>query len=85
MERQSPTQTPQFYVLENGNRKQITENKDLFPDLTVAQKVRVPIERADGLAAVTTSDNANIVTARIAKLIYRVPQVVTQPPAKPTH
>jgi trk/ktr system potassium uptake protein len=36
------------------------------------------IERADGLAAVTSSDNANIVTARIAKNVYRVPQVVTR-------
>ncbi len=40
--------------------------------------VRAGIERADGLAAVTTVDNANIVAARIAKLIYRVPQVVAR-------
>lgn len=40
--------------------------------------VRAGIEHADGLAAVTTSDNANIVTARIAKQIYRVPQVVAR-------
>lgn len=36
------------------------------------------IERADGLAAVTASDNANIVTARIAKNIYHVPQVIAR-------
>jgi trk system potassium uptake protein len=40
--------------------------------------VHAGIERADGLAAVTPTDNANIVTARIAKLIYRVPQVVAR-------
>jgi len=40
--------------------------------------VQAGIERADGLAAVTTSDNANVVTARIAKQIYRVPQVVAR-------
>jgi trk system potassium uptake protein TrkA len=56
-----------------------------FPGSTIAGivfdrdvLVKAGIERADGLAAVTTSDNANIVTARIAKLIYRVPQVVTR-------
>jgi dipeptidyl aminopeptidase/acylaminoacyl peptidase len=48
VERQSPTQAPQFYLLEGGNRRQLTENKDLFPDLTAAQRVRVPIERQDG-------------------------------------
>lgn len=36
------------------------------------------IERADGLAAVTASDNANIITGRIAKNIFRVPQVVAR-------
>ncbi len=56
-----------------------------FPGLTITGVVfdrdvliKAGIERADGLAAVTTSDNANVVTARIAKLIYRVPQVVTR-------
>lgn len=36
------------------------------------------IERVDGLAAVTSSDNANIITARIARIIYHVPQVVAR-------
>jgi trk system potassium uptake protein TrkA len=36
------------------------------------------IERADGLAALTTSDEANVVTARIARQIYHVPQVVAR-------
>lgn len=36
------------------------------------------IESADGLAAVTASDNANIITGRIAKNIYCVPQVVAR-------
>jgi trk system potassium uptake protein TrkA len=40
--------------------------------------LKAGIERADGLAAVTTSDNANVVIARIAKQIYHVPQVVTR-------
>jgi dipeptidyl aminopeptidase/acylaminoacyl peptidase len=48
VERQSPTQTPQFFLVEGTNRKQLTENKDLFPDLTSAPKLRIPIERADG-------------------------------------
>jgi len=48
IERQSPTQAPQNFLVEGTNRKQLTQNKDLFPDLTSASKQRVPIERADG-------------------------------------
>jgi len=36
------------------------------------------IERADALAAVTASDEANIVAARIAKDIFHVPRVVAR-------
>jgi trk system potassium uptake protein TrkA len=36
------------------------------------------IERADGLAAVTTSDDTNVVTARLARLVFRVPRVVAR-------
>jgi trk system potassium uptake protein TrkA len=37
---------------------------------------RSGIETADGLAAVTSSDSVNIVVARVARDIYRVPHVV---------
>lgn len=40
--------------------------------------IKAGIERADGLAAVTTSDEANAVIARIASLIFRVPKVVAR-------
>lgn len=40
--------------------------------------VQAGIERADGLAALTTSDEANVVIARIARQIYHVPQVVAR-------
>jgi trk system potassium uptake protein TrkA len=36
------------------------------------------IERADGLVAVTSGDNTNIIVARVAKEIYRVPDVVAR-------
>ena len=36
------------------------------------------IERADALCAVTSDDNVNIMTAQIAKQLYRVPLVVTR-------
>jgi len=36
------------------------------------------IERADGVAAVTSSDEANAVIARIASQIFRVPKVVAR-------
>lgn len=49
VERQSPTQVPQNFLVDGANRKQLTENKDLFPDLTNAVKRRIQIERADGI------------------------------------
>jgi len=36
------------------------------------------IERADGLASVTHSDEANIVVARLARELFRVPRVVAR-------
>lgn len=36
------------------------------------------IERADGLAAVTGSDEANAVIARVARQVFRVPRVVAR-------
>ncbi|GEM82029.1 potassium channel family protein [Meiothermus hypogaeus] len=36
------------------------------------------IQRADGLAAVTNSDETNIVTARVARSLFRVPRVVAR-------
>ena len=48
VERQSPKQVPQFFLVEGAGRKPLTENTDLFPDLTSASRLRIPIERADG-------------------------------------
>jgi trk system potassium uptake protein TrkA len=36
------------------------------------------IERADGLAAVTASDETNLVAARLARLVFRVPRAVAR-------
>jgi trk system potassium uptake protein TrkA len=40
--------------------------------------VEASIERADGLASVTDSDEANIVVARLARVVFRVPRVVAR-------
>ncbi len=40
--------------------------------------LRAGIERADGLAAVTASDEANVVSARLASQVFRVPRVVAR-------
>jgi trk system potassium uptake protein TrkA len=40
--------------------------------------LKAGIERADGVAAVTSSDEANVVTARIARDIFHVPKVVAR-------
>jgi trk system potassium uptake protein TrkA len=39
---------------------------------------RAEIERVDALAAVTSSDETNVVTARIARLTFHVPRVVAR-------
>jgi trk system potassium uptake protein TrkA len=36
------------------------------------------IEKADAFAAVTNSDNANIIAAQVAKTIFKVPRVITR-------
>src|SRR3990170_4359428 len=36
------------------------------------------IEKADGLAAVTSSDEVNVVAARLAREVFRVPRVVAR-------
>ena len=36
------------------------------------------IERADGLAAVTASDETNLIAARLARLVFRVPRAVAR-------
>jgi trk system potassium uptake protein TrkA len=40
--------------------------------------LRAGVEHSDALAALTSGDNANIVTARIARTIFRVPKVVAR-------
>ncbi len=40
--------------------------------------IKAGIERTDGLAAVTSSDEANVVAARLASQFFRVPRVVAR-------
>ncbi len=40
--------------------------------------IQAGIERADALAAVTASDEANVVVARLAKQVFRVPRVAAR-------
>jgi trk system potassium uptake protein len=40
--------------------------------------LKAGVERADGLAAVTASDEANVVTARLARQVFHVPRMVAR-------
>jgi trk system potassium uptake protein TrkA len=40
--------------------------------------VQAGVERADALAAVTSGDNSNVITARVARRVFRVPKVVAR-------
>jgi dipeptidyl aminopeptidase/acylaminoacyl peptidase len=46
--RESPTDVPQAYLVNGTTKKQLTDNKDIAPDLTAAPKMKVPITRPDG-------------------------------------
>lgn len=45
---ESPATPPQQFLLDNGVRRQLTNNEDMHPDLTAAPKQRFVVERADG-------------------------------------
>ena len=45
---ESPVAQPQDVLVAGATRTQLTDNKDIAPDLTNAPKLRVPIERPDG-------------------------------------
>lgn len=46
--RESPTQVPQYYRVDDGNRVQLTNNVDYTPDLTEAPRRRFTVTRPDG-------------------------------------
>jgi dipeptidyl aminopeptidase/acylaminoacyl peptidase len=48
LSRQNATTVPQQYLYDNGTRKQLTNNEDLFPDLTRMVVQRFEVTRADG-------------------------------------
>ena len=52
--RQNPTTPPQQFLFDNGTRKQLTNNEDLFPDLTRMIVQRFTVSRADGFVFRTT-------------------------------
>ncbi len=46
--REGPTEVPQQYLISGGQRLQLTQNKDITPDLTRMQVERFTVERPDG-------------------------------------
>jgi dipeptidyl aminopeptidase/acylaminoacyl peptidase len=52
--RESPTEVAQNFLVENGQRKQLTQNQDYTPDITKARTERFVVERADGFKFRTT-------------------------------
>jgi dipeptidyl aminopeptidase/acylaminoacyl peptidase len=48
LSREGPAQVPQNYLYKDGRRVQLTENRDLTPDLTRAVKQQFTVERPDG-------------------------------------
>ena len=54
LSRQNATTPPQQFLFDNGARKQLTNNEDLFPDLTRMVVQRFTVTRADGFVFRTT-------------------------------
>jgi dipeptidyl aminopeptidase/acylaminoacyl peptidase len=54
LSRQNATTPPQQFLFDNGTRKQLTNNEDLFPDLTRMIVQRFRVSRADGFSFRTT-------------------------------
>jgi dipeptidyl aminopeptidase/acylaminoacyl peptidase len=52
--REGPTEVPQQYLLEGAQRKQLTQNIDVTPDLTKMRVERFTVTRADGFTFRTT-------------------------------
>jgi dipeptidyl aminopeptidase/acylaminoacyl peptidase len=48
VERESPTEVAQNFLVDGGRRTQLTKNEDIAPDLTRAPKQRFTVERPDG-------------------------------------
>jgi dipeptidyl aminopeptidase/acylaminoacyl peptidase len=46
--RESPAEVPQQFLVQNGQRTQLTQNKDVTPDLTKMKVERFTVERPDG-------------------------------------
>jgi dipeptidyl aminopeptidase/acylaminoacyl peptidase len=46
--RESPVEVPQQHLVQNGQRSQLTQNKDVTPDLTKMKVERFTVERPDG-------------------------------------
>ncbi|MEI7857868.1 MAG: TrkA family potassium uptake protein [Methanomicrobiales archaeon] len=63
-----------FERLEPGFRGETISGDALDRDVLI----RAGIERADCLAALTSNDNINLVVARLAKEVFRVPKVVAR-------
>lgn len=63
-----------FARLPEGFRGRTVEGVGFDRDVLV----RAGVESSDALAALTSGDNANIVTARVARNVFRVPAVVAR-------
>ncbi len=63
-----------FYRLGTGFRGKTLQGIGFDRDILV----QAGIERSDALAAVTSGDNSNIITARIARTVFHVPKVVAR-------
>jgi len=63
-----------FYRLGAGFKGKTVEGIGFDRDVLV----RAGIERADALATFTAGDNTNVITARVARNVFRVPKVVAR-------
>lgn len=63
-----------FYRLDAGFKGKTVEGIGFDRDILR----RAGADQADALAAVTAGDNANIITARVARKVFRIPKIVAR-------
>ena len=63
-----------FYRLGAGFKGATVEGVGFDRDVLI----RAGVERADALAATTSGDNSNIITARVARNVFHVPKVIAR-------
>ncbi len=77
--RQSPTMVNQLFLVSNGSEKQITQNVNYVPDVTLAERKRMKVTRDDGIEfwIEATMPKNSLSTSKLPAFIWFYPTEFT--------